>query len=457
MWGSYQLAATQHGESGWHEYAVYGAMCVVGLAMVSAERTQAVGDFVVKLIRDIRESLKDEKTEDEGVPKQGVLNEDAPPPDPDEWYRLLRPVLYQASHYSVPTYYLNLNLTVIDWNVAFELVFRHILGKIRNKHVNMFINQLENKSDVFDRAREFTEKVRRGLLPLVHMEELIYRADRYGLVNFLKVATQLNDVKGDQIGWTVALMIRQIEWGPFERDLYDKVREDKLWSVYAPSYDRILLKFPPYLKLIEDVISVIPDDSRAVIDLGAGTGNVTSALLKRGHRVMAIENNLPMLEKLRDQRFDPANLIIVKASANVLDSLDPKLRGTFDAVVAVNVLYAVDDPLTCLQTVYKLLKPGGVVGLSTTHSETRLDPLLDSIKNKLKAIGKYEALADDYERLRQANKDIERTIALRHSRDDYRKWVKTAGFKIIKEVPSSYEDAVMIIHAAKPDEPSSVP
>ena len=121
----------------------------------------------------------------------------------------------------------------------------------------------------------------------------------------------------------------------------------------------------------------------------------------------------------------------------------------------VNVLYAVGDPLACLQSIFHLLKPGGVLAFSTTHKETRLDPLLDAIKKQLKETGKYDALAKDYERLYEANKDIEQTIALRHSRDEYKEWVKTAGFVIIKDVPSTYEGAVMLIHALKPDDRSS--
>src|SRR5260370_20268014 len=200
----------------------------VGLLMVSFEQARGLGDFTVELVKKIKSSLKEDKADPDGqdgeAVKQGVLDEDAPPPDPDEWNRRLTPVLYHASHYSVPTYYLNLQLKVIDWNVAFELVFRDMLGKIRNRHVNYFINELDNKNEVFDHAREFTEKVRHGQLPRVDIEPLTYRSSKYGNANgkvaFVKVATQLNDVKGEQQGWSVALMIRDINWCSFHLDLY---------------------------------------------------------------------------------------------------------------------------------------------------------------------------------------------------------------------------------------------
>src|SRR6266542_1706581 len=99
---------------------------VGGLLMVSFDKAKEVVDFTVELLKKIKSIPKldkpsdnNEVDEDSSVDRQGIINEDAPPPAPDEWNRLLRPVLYQASHYGVPTYYLNAKLQIIDWNVAF--------------------------------------------------------------------------------------------------------------------------------------------------------------------------------------------------------------------------------------------------------------------------------------------------------------------------------------------------
>jgi ubiquinone/menaquinone biosynthesis C-methylase UbiE len=464
-WGFYRITNLD-ADAAWQAYLGPGTLILAGLLMVSYEQTLAMVDAGLdrwKRFKAIQEETPaaataanqdDPSSAGESI-RQDVIDEDAPPPAADEWIRLLRPVLYQASHYSVPTYYLNPKLQIIDWNIAFELVFRKILGKIRNKHVNFLIVEMQNKAASFDHAREFTRKVRDGYLALVDIEPLIYRSEAYGVITFVKVAVLLSNAKGEKQGWSVALFPREIAWGPFQGDLFDKVREDKLWSVYSASYDRILKRFPPYAKLIADIVAAVPDGGSNVIDLGAGTGNVVAALVQGNHRVTAVESNLSMLEKLRERKFDPLSVTIVKGSVEFLDSLDPTLRGAFDAATMVNVLYAVDDPLSCLQSIFQLLKPGGVLAFSTTHSETRLDALLASIEKCLKDAGKYDALANDYEKLREANKDIERTIATRHSRDDYRQWARTAGFQIIKDIPSTYEGAVMLIHAMKPADLSS--
>jgi ubiquinone/menaquinone biosynthesis C-methylase UbiE len=375
-----------------------------------------------------------------------IVGEEASTPPTNVWYDDLRPVLHQAIQYTAPTYFLDNNLTLIDWNLAFELIFSRSLARIHGKHVKHFIVQLANYEEVIEHAQQFTKKVLKGKIPFVDLEPLKYSSERYGDVSFLKVATQLHDPQGHPRGWSVSLQIRDIDWDAFSSDLSDEARKDKLWSVYSASYDRVLLEFPPYKRLIDDVTAVVPPGEHVVADLGAGTGNVTAALLEAGHTVTAVENNLAMLDRLRSKKLSPDSLTVVKASVENLSALPDE---SFDAAVMVNVLYAVADPLTCLQGVHRILKPKGVLGLSTTHAEIELDPLLNSIKSWLEDEGKYDALAADYLLVRDLNKAIEREIAKRYTRDNYREWIKAAGFKITRDVPSTYEDAVMLIHAVR--------
>lgn len=375
-----------------------------------------------------------------------IAGEEAPEPATSVWFEELRPVLHQAIHYTSPTYFLDVNLKMIDWNLAFELIFSRSLARIGGKHVKHFIVQLANYEEVIEHAQEFSKKVLKGKIPFVDLEPLRYSSERYGEVSFLKVATQLHDPQGAPRGWSVSLLIREIDWEAFARDLSEEARKDKLWSVYSASYDRVLLEYPPYQRLIDDVTAVVPPGDKCVVDLGAGTGNVTAALLAAGHSVTAVESNLGMLDRLRSKKLDGASLTVVKASVENLSALP---EASFDAAVMVNVLYAVSDPLTCLQGVHRILKPRGVLGLSTTHSESDLDPLLGSIQEWLEREGKYHELAADYLIVKDLNKSIEKEIARRYTRDNYREWLKAAGFKITRDVPSTYEDAVMLLHAVK--------
>ena len=366
---------------------------------------------------------------------------------PDVWDRELRPVLGQANLYSVPTYYLDTELNVIDWNIAFELVFQPILGKLRGRHVNYFIVRLDNRDEVYDKARDFTQQSRQGRLPLVHTETLQYTSGDFRTIRFLKVAVQLHDAEARHRGWSVALFPKEIDWPVFQDQLEKKIATDKLWNVYSASYDRVLSSFPPYQQLIQEVISVISGPAKRVADLGCGTGNVARALLAAQHRVTAVESNQGMIDKLRAKKFDPAKVSIVKGS---IENLDILAEASHDAAVMVNVLYAVDDPVACLQSVFRILRPGGVLGLSTTHSETNLTPLLNSIRDYLVSSGQESRLGADYQAVVEANRHIEVTTARTWSREQYREWVRQTGFHLIKETESTYEGAVFLLHARKP-------
>jgi ubiquinone/menaquinone biosynthesis C-methylase UbiE len=191
----------------------------------------------------------------------------------------------------------------------------------------------------------------------------------------------------------------------------------------------------------------MPEFSTSVLDIGAGTGNASAILSERKFRVTAIENNVGMLDRFVAKRFDPENVKLIKSSVEHLDFLEPE---AFDAAVMVNVLYALDHPVDCLRSVWQALRPNGVLGLSTTHRETSLDPLLKAIEKELKQIGKFEELAAEWENVHTINKRLEDTIVKRHTREQIRDMVKLAGFEIISEIPSAYHGAVTIIHARKP-------
>jgi hypothetical protein len=105
-------------------------------------------------------------------------------------------------------------------------------------------------------------------------------------------------------------------------------------------------------------------------------------------------------------------------------------------------------PLGCFRKVAESLKSGGIFALSTTHSNTNLDALLEAIKSDLASHGKFDEYRQHYERLASVNRAIERTIARRHSLGQYREWLVETGFEIVRSEPK-YFDAVEVIHARK--------
>lgn len=378
-----------------------------------------------------------------------VKDADTPPLSPEDQasqLHQLESVIYQAPRYSTPTYFLDPHLAVVHWNVAFELIFRPILAAIRRRHVNYFIVELANQNEVFDHAREFTEKVKEGQLPLVDLEPLVYESSDYGRVEFVKIATQLTDRDANLKAWSVALLLKKIDWKLYLRDLEERLREDRLWGLYSVSYDAILRGFRPYRELVQDVIGAIPDWATRVLELGAGTGNVTQQLLLRNYSVTAIENNPFMLEQMATKGLRSNRRLTVLEES--VENTEFDNRRNFDAAVAVNVAYALEDPLRCFRKVAEALKRGGIFALSTTHSNTNLDALLEAIKSDLVLLGKFDDNREHYERLASVNRAIEKTIARRYTLEQYREWLVETGFEILRS-EARYFDAVEVIHARK--------
>ena len=212
----------------------------------------------------------------------------------------------------------------------------------------------------------------------------------------LKIATQLHADAGEIRGWAVALLPQTLDWSLFQSDIHERIQNDKMWSIYAASYDRILTGFAPYQDLLRDVASVVPANASSALDVGAGSGNSTKVLLDKGLRVTSVESNGAMIESHLTKKFDSTRHRVVKASADSLNTLRALQPGSFDAATLVNVLYSLDDPYACLIGLNRLLKPRGVIGFSTTHAAISLDPLLESIKRYLITEKTFDELAEDY-------------------------------------------------------------
>jgi SAM-dependent methyltransferase len=426
------------------------ALCALVEIIGNQTRVRSDGNFGAKKMPDQDQLRTDQEKKLWLQDNQSLVwQADNPPLSPDdqtEQLKQLRSVIYQAPQYSTPTYFLDPHLAVIHWNVAFEVIFEAILPKIRRNHVNYFIVELANRADVFDHAREFTQKVKDGALPLVDMEALTYESAKYGTIEFVKIATQLTDSDANLKAWSVSLLLKRIDWTLYLDEIERRLRDDRLWGSYAVSYDAVLSGFEPYEDLIKDVIGGIRANANRVLELGAGTGNVTRQLLKRGCTVTVVENNTFMLDKMATKGLRSTGKLTV-----VVESVENTEFGgerNFDAAVAVNVVYALDDPARCFRKVAAVLKKGGVFALSTTHSETKLNRLLGAIKDDLIAKGEFKAKEEHYNRVLAVNEAIEGTLATRYTLEQYRAWLMDAGFEIIHS-EARYFDAVEVIHARK--------
>jgi ubiquinone/menaquinone biosynthesis C-methylase UbiE len=347
-----------------------------------------------------------------------------------------------------PSYVLDNNYYFLDWNPAFDVLVAKPLGLARADHCVDFIKRLENCDDVVERSKNVFAP---GKDPLVDCEELRFQSPTYGLIKFHKIAALINDQKGNPLSWSVNLNIAAAEKeAELWRDLEQKLREVVNWSRYAVSYDKLLYPFTDYNELVDLVVSQL-GDAQLCADLGAGTGNATLRLLEKNpsRHIWAIESNEMMLQYLKQKvGAHLGRLTAIKDDVVRLGALRYQ-NDYFDAAIMINVLYAVEDPLECLRQACRILKPGGVLVLSTPHRDTDVKKVLKKLRDVLQSKGLLESLAEEFETAKLVHEKMDHLIH-RDSKEDIQRYVGEAGLEICDWRDGEYADAVVVVTAVKP-------
>jgi ubiquinone/menaquinone biosynthesis C-methylase UbiE len=143
------------------------------------------------------------------------------------------------------------------------------------------------------------------------------------------------------------------------------------WDKHAKNYDRSMsLLGRPIPRMVELVGEATRGLGR-VLEVAAGTGLVTPALAASAKDVVATDYSLEMVAAL-ERRVRDAGVANVRCEQADLYALRFD-AGTFDAVVAANVLHLVPDLPGALAALRRVVKPGGQVIVPTfCHDETAL-------------------------------------------------------------------------------------
>lgn len=192
-----------------------------------------------------------------------------------------------------------------------------------------------------------------------------------------------------------------------------------------------------------------------VLDLGAGTGNVTEFLARPPSRrvICAVENNRAMLSILREkcdrlQQLNPqAKVHVVKQNIMSLHGLP---RNYFTHAVLNNVLYSLDETtaVLCLRDIRRRLVPGGEIRLSGPKRDTRLDKLFYRIAADLKAAQKFEDLQHHFERVKRINETQLSGDLFKWNVDDIEAFLAKAGFgQAFYRTTKAYAGQAMILAA----------
>ena len=127
----------------------------------------------------------------------------------------------------------------------------------------------------------------------------------------------------------------------------------------AEAYDRGRPSYPA-----EAVAWLAGGEAKVVLELAAGTGKLTRALVDQGHAVFATEPDEAMLEVLRDR--------VPEVSAKVATAEEIPANDRSVDVVVVAQAFHWFDPESALPEIARVLKPGGHVALVWNSRDERI-------------------------------------------------------------------------------------
>lgn len=110
------------------------------------------------------------------------------------------------------------------------------------------------------------------------------------------------------------------------------------------------------------VAGLVPAGAR-VLDCAAGTGEFSLAAAERAKTVLCTDLSLPMLERARKKaaKRGLANLEFAQRDITAL----PEADGSFDVVIAANVLHLLEKPEQAARELWRVTAPGGKLILPT--------------------------------------------------------------------------------------------
>ena len=108
-----------------------------------------------------------------------------------------------------------------------------------------------------------------------------------------------------------------------------------------------------------EMLAIEPGDR--VLDVACGTGSFSRAFADAGGKVVGLDASRTMLERAVHEERNAAHpgVEYVRASATDL----PYEAASFDAVCCFAALYLIEDPLTAVAEIVRVLAPGGRVAL----------------------------------------------------------------------------------------------
>ena len=132
-----------------------------------------------------------------------------------------------------PSYSLDREFRIVDWNKAVSLAFDFTMEGFRGQTVAEWVFFLANYKEVANRGIEAFKDKKPEDYPRIHIEELKFKSDHYGMISATKRAYKVPDDQGKYAGWIVLLDLAfagALQTEHYSDDLIATIRDDLIWT-----------------------------------------------------------------------------------------------------------------------------------------------------------------------------------------------------------------------------------
>lgn len=331
-------------------------------------------------------------------------------------------------------------MEVADANIAADLLFPPaIRGKLTGALLAAFDRPASHgPCDATERAAAAPVSVAPAEAA-VEEREVDFRSDDYGPLRLRLTLLSLPErCWPGSLQRTAYVQITSLsKESLFRRRLLFAVESHLVWETYALSYDQILPRLDFYREVVERHSKAFSDTAHAsILDLGAGTGNVTLRLLQQGHRVTAVDISRAMLDRLlgKLETTTEAEVSVVRHDAA---DLAQWTSASFDGVNILLALFDMANPTAALSEAMRVLRPGGRLVVTEPRRSFDLSSLLSHAERCLRQQGARESLQEHWARVSRVNRKIDPSA--RRERlyvEDIRERLQHSGFSITGEEES---------------------
>ena len=148
---------------------------------------------------------------------------------------------------------------------------------------------------------------------------------------------------------------------------------------YAETYDTCVGDWPGEVAFYSQIARQrVEHEGGSILELGCGTGRITTRLAQEGFSVVGLDASAEMLHVARTKAADPGRVRWVLADMRSFD-----LEETFDLVLipghSFQFMITPDDQAACLRSIRNHLAPGGTLVVHLDHMGSENVPWLAEI------------------------------------------------------------------------------